>query len=91
MHMQVEYGVSGSLERQIRSSSGTETRQLVLPNLEEGTSYEFAVRGVYQGGIVGVDFTVLGSTLETGVNHLCFPPLLLSSLCPLRHSFCATS
>ncbi len=39
-------------------------REYVGTNLEEGTTYEFAVRGIYSNGITGEDFIVRGMTRQ---------------------------
>ena len=39
-------------------------RQITASPLEQATTYEFLVRGVYQDGVRGLDLVVTGTTME---------------------------
>ena len=61
---QVEFGVLGTGVGEVRDHPLEQSRQIIVSFLEQATTYEFLVRGVYGGGVRGLDFVVNGTTLE---------------------------
>lgn len=64
---QAEFGLLGSHDHQVISIDKGNSRQFSQSQLEEATTYVFVVRGLYEGGVVGVDAVVIVTTLEDGM------------------------
>ena len=64
---QIEFGLVGSRDRVVTSRDKNDQRLYSQVQLEEDSSYEFIVRGLYEGGVVGVDAVVIATTLEDGM------------------------
>lgn len=61
---QVEFGVLGTGVGEVRDHLLEQSRQIIVSFLEQATTYEFLVRGIYGGGVRGLNFVVNGTTLE---------------------------
>lgn len=63
---QIERTDVATQESQVFSHTNLNVRQLVSTGLDQGATYKFAVRGIYSGGVMGVDFVVTGMTRSEG-------------------------
>lgn len=65
---QIEFGLLGSRDRVVMSvDKGGQRLYSPRVQLEEDSTYQFIVRGLYDGGVVGVDAVVITTTLEDGM------------------------
>lgn len=65
---QIEFGPLGSRDRVVMSvDKGGQRLYSPRVQLEEDSTYQFIVRGLYDGGVVGVDAVVITTTLEDGM------------------------
>ena len=60
----MEFGIAGSNITQTSNIGDLNVRQYIAIRLEEGTTYEFAVRGIYEEGVDGLDSVVTGRTRD---------------------------
>ena len=63
---QIEYGRPGRQDGRVTRTAQSSTRSTLVSGLLPGTTYEFIVRGLFTGGLVGADRSLLATTAESG-------------------------
>ena len=63
---QIEYGRPGRQDGRVTRTAQSSTRSTLVSGLLPGTTYEFIVRGLFTGGLVGADRSLVATTNEAG-------------------------